>query len=278
MPYKKLFLITLLISLAGAAAIGIVGLMMPTWGERERLLETMMSVGLFSLTLLGTAVVLEKRTPWRIAMLVSVGLSVMGLALFLFAIWYGDSLDYEDRRIIGKWMVQAAFVAVALPLAGLLSLTRFDGAALRAVRLAGIGLVFVAVLPMSAVVWSDFNEELLRTMFAGLILAVLSVVALPILHKLAGMPPPSETVAPELEIEVVCPRCKLQQPLKTGPSRCARCRLKISIEVEEPRCPKCSYLLYHLTEPRCPECGEPLGGDEVLAPATQQAQAVPSDA
>ena len=60
MNLRKIFLIVLLASLAAAAAMGVWGIIFSRYAD-EKLIGTMLSVGLFSLTLLGSAIVLDKR-------------------------------------------------------------------------------------------------------------------------------------------------------------------------------------------------------------------------
>jgi hypothetical protein len=259
---KKIFLIVLLVSLAAAAAIGVAGILSP-WRQSGPLLATMLSVGLFSLTLLGTAIAIDRR-KWRVAMRVSVVISTIGVVFFLTMIWFDEAIGYPLSRTLGRLMVNVGATAVALPLGALLALTRFSHPGLNVVRVLAIALVFVTGGVMCAMIWVDPDSDAFKLLGVLTIFTVLGVIGLPVLHKLAGMPLPSETVAPNVNIALTCPRCGTQQTLPAGQSRCARCRLKISIEVEEPRCPKCSYLLYHLTEPRCPECGQPIGADEVV--------------
>jgi hypothetical protein len=127
-------------------------------------------------------------------------------------------------------------------------------------------MVFIAAGALSLGIWAEpRSDEYWKGVGVVTIIAALGVVCLPLLHKLAGLPPPRETVSADVMLSLTCPRCSTTQTVAAGPSRCVKCRLRFSIEVEEPRCPKCSYLLYQLTEPRCPECGEPIGADEVLA-------------
>jgi hypothetical protein len=259
---RKIFLIVLLASLAAAAAMGVWGIVFSRYAD-ERLIGTMLSVGLFSLTLLGSAIVLDKRR-WVIAMLCSFGVSGIGLLLFLTEIWFRRELGYSETP--ARLMGESAVVAVALPLAGLLALTAFQQPALRMVRLAGIALAFICAATISIPIWADryVGEEYFKFLAVVAIATALAVVCLPILHKLAGLPPPSETVSSDVTLAITCPRCALSQTVPAGPSRCGRCRLKFVIEIEEPRCPKCGYLLFQLTEPRCPECGHALDEDDVM--------------
>lgn len=272
MNYRKIFLIAFICSLAAAAAMGVIGIVSSQYGE-GKLIGTMLSIALFSLTSLGTAIVLDKKR-WRGAMYTSFALSGIGLPLLLSLIYFDDLLPYPQQRIFGRITACFATVAVAFPLAGLLALTRFEESVFRQVRVGTLAAVFISggvvcfgfVDPFSSV---DF--EYVKVLSVVLIITALGVICLPVLHKLVGMPPPSETVASDLSLTIVCPRCSLSQSLKTGESRCAGCRLKFVIEVEEPRCPKCRYLLYQLTEPRCPECGTPIDNADILRPASAPA-------
>jgi hypothetical protein len=263
--YRKIFLIAFTCSVAAAAAIGILGIVSKRYGE-PKLLATMMSIALFSLTALGSAIVLDKRV-WRPLMWVSFVTSAIGLAIFIFMIYFDSLFDWPARRVIGQSAGIVATIAIALPLSGLLALTRFEQAMLQFVRIVGVALVLLTAVVICAGVLELMDDDQFYFKFLGImmILSALAIVCLPVLHKVAGMPPPSETVASDVSIEIVCPRCSMRQSVHSGPSRCAQCRLKFTIEVEEPRCPKCRYLLYQLTEPRCPECGTEIDSAEVLA-------------
>ncbi len=59
-----------------------------------------------------------------------------------------------------------------------------------------------------------------------------------------------------VQIEITCPRCKINQSLNPGKTQCAHCELKFEINFEQPRCTHCEYLLVGLTGDMCPECGK----------------------
>jgi len=115
--------------------------------------------------------------------------------------------------------------------------------------------------------WSQSGgaDELMHWIFAAQIAGSAGVVAVAALRAFAStkVADPLSTVRPLMRVQ--CPRCMLEQEVRTGESKCARCRLRLTIEVEEPKCPKCGYNLYQLTRPVCPECGQQLSGDVVLA-------------
>jgi hypothetical protein len=273
---RRIFLVALICSLAAAAAMGVCGIVFSRYAD-ETLIESMLAIGMFSLTLLGTAIVFDKHR-WLAAMFCSFAFSGIGLALFLFVIWFRRELDYPLREYLGRAMSEVAVIAVVLPLAGLLALTRFDHAFLRITRLTAITLVFICAATISIPIWAEnyVGEEYFKFLSVVAIATGLAIVCLPILHKLAGMPPPSETVASDVTMTIICPRCALSQTVAAGPSRCQRCRLKFVIEVEEPRCPKCGYLLFQLTEPRCPECGHALSQDDVMTESSGEKNVAPA--
>ncbi|MBC8107053.1 MAG: hypothetical protein H7Z14_10725 [Anaerolineae bacterium] len=269
--YRKIFLVAFICSLAAAAGIGVFGIVSSRYGDGH-LLATMASIALFSLTALGSAIVLDKR-KWRIAMMTSFGVSAVGLCLFLVMIYLRRGINSPYDQYLTQAMGLSATLAVAMPLGGLLAMTRFEQSGFRFVRIASIAMVFIAagIICLGIIAFDNLNSDYPKLLGVAVILAALGTICLPVLHKIAGMPPPCETVASDLLITVICPRCSLSQPLTTGESRCAQCRLRFVIEVEEPRCPKCRYLLYQLTEPRCPECGTPVDNSDILTPANTPA-------
>jgi hypothetical protein len=272
MNYRKIFLIAFICSLATAAMIGVYGILTTRFGS-PKLIATMLTIALFSLTALGTAIVLDKH-QWRIAMFISLAISAFGLLSFFTMIFFDRSFSGKNQDLLGQIMGISATLAISIPLAGLLGLTRFEQSFFQTIRVLAILLVFVSAGIICGGIIVEFDSPgfpLVKIIGVSLIFTALGVICLPVLHKLVGMPPPSETVASDLELTLVCPRCSLSQSLKTGASRCANCRLRFVIEVEEPRCPKCRYLLYQLTEPRCPECGTPIDDADILTPANAPA-------
>ncbi len=68
---------------------------------------------------------------------------------------------------------------------------------------------------------------------------------------------PTASTADQLgQIEIICPRCQIQQSMSPGKTQCAHCELKFEINFEQPRCKNCEYLLVGLTGKTCPECGQ----------------------
>ena len=89
MRLTRILLIILLVAVTAAALFGIGSLLLAdqvNW----RILGSMLSVGLFSMTAMGCAFVLEKRVA-RLLMVAGMVISALGLALFLWQIW-GDSI------------------------------------------------------------------------------------------------------------------------------------------------------------------------------------------
>lgn len=261
MTLVRILLIVVLGSLTLAALMG-VGTLITSSRPSDEIILSMLSVGLFGLTSLGAGFALERR-QWRVLMIIGLALSFLSAAVYLVYIWTDgihDWFGYDEERVL----LPLAIWSITLAMLGLQALTRFDNP-LVWVRFATLAMIVAAAATLTIGIIAEIYEDLWwRWTGAAAILAVLGVIANPVLYRIAGSRRPApETTRPELTL--TCPRCLLSQTVRTGPSRCARCRLRFNIEIEEPRCPKCQYLLYNLTTPRCPECGHDLAPGEVVA-------------
>lgn len=260
----RILLIIVLAALTVAALMGVATLITST-SPNEEILLSMLSVGLCGLTALGCGIVLERKI-WRAGMIIGLALSGLTLAVYLAEIWF----DFVDNFFSYRWddevIMTLTIWTLALPVAGLQALTRYDNA-LTWARWATITAIWVTSAMLSISILGQMDEELWwRWTAAAMILTVLGIIGNPVLYRIAGarrqLPP--ETV--RLELLLTCPRCLLAQTLPAGESRCRQCRLRFNIEIEEPRCPQCRYLLYNLTSPRCPECGHVLAPEDIVAP------------
>jgi hypothetical protein len=265
MQLRRTFLLGVIGSLSLAALLGIWAFLFGNFGELEwKILFTTMTAALFSLTSLGAAVVLE-RARWRIAMIFAFVLSGLGLLVYLPIIWSESIWRWVDDDNLFKLMFWLAAWSISLPHAGLLSLATFKGL-FRWVRRAAIAAVFALAMSVTLVALfeGEPDEELwFRIIGVFVILSTLGTITVPILAKVSGIDRNAGVESTAMEINITCPRCLMEQTVRSGHSRCAGCKLKFEINIEEPRCPKCDYLLHRLTSPTCPECGQTLGDDEI---------------
>jgi uncharacterized paraquat-inducible protein A len=156
-------------------------------------------------------------------------------------------------------------------------MTRFEGL-LSLLRAVGLAMVFtLAAMICATVVFRPYDSAWFRMFGVVAIGAGLSLVGLPILHKMKGIKSPADVETSPLELPITCPRCLLAQTIAAGDSRCAGCRLRFKLEIEEPRCPECNYLLYRLTSPRCPKCGHALANDDIETAAVTAQSSSASD-
>ena len=79
----------------------------------------------------------------------------------------------------------------------------------------------------------------------------------------------ADTIEKRIEVDLTCPRCGVEQPIRTGSAKCTGCGLRIRIDVEEPRC-ECGYLLYQLEGDVCPECGRSIEDQDRWAKSTSR--------
>jgi len=258
-------------SLSLAALFGIYGLLFSGGIDPEgRIIGTTLSIGLFSLTALGAAVVFE-RGRWRPVMLAAFVVSGIGALFYLYVIWLHEHL-FPSRWFYSEFIWKAMFVlaigAIALPHMGLIALAPREAAPLRwARRLSILCVAILTTLLISVIVLeptSGVAEDIVFRL-AGVfgILAALGTITVPILVRVQRIDKTMQTESTQLALQLTCPRCLKAQTVHSGHTRCVQCRLKFHIEIEEPRCPNCNYLLHMLTEPKCPECGRALGAEEL---------------
>ena len=272
MHLKRIFLLGMVGSLAAAALAGIYAFLFGRFSELEvRILLTTLTIGLFSLTALGAAIVSE-RGVWRPAMYVAFGVSGFGVIYYLYLIWLHELMFPQGPYWDGHWRLTAltAVWAVALPHMGLLALAP-QRDMLHWARLLAITFVALLGLTISGAVLSELDAVdgmvIARAIGVCAILAALGTITVPILARVQRIDKTLQTESTSMSLQLTCPRCLHAQTVQSGHARCEKCRLKFHIEIEEPRCPDCNYLLHMLTEPVCPECGRALDHDSVPAPA-----------
>ncbi len=265
MQLKRTFLLGVIGSLSFSALLGIWAFLFSTFGELEvKIILTTLTAALFSLTSLGAAVVAE-RGRWRPAMIATFVISGIGLVIYLLAIWV-ELWRYVDDDWLAKGMFWIGTWAVAMPHMALLSLAPLKGAYLW-IRRSACACVFL--LASSITLFALFEGEpdpefWFRTVGVFGILTALGTITVPVLVKVVGIDKEAGVESTSLDIQITCPRCLLQQTVRSGHSRCKGCKLRIEINIEEPRCPRCDYLLHKLTTPVCPECGYKLGDEELV--------------
>ncbi len=262
MHLRRVFLWSMIASLALAALLGIAALVLPRYGPDEEVLVSTALFACFSIVALMCATVLERRRAVAF-MWAGLGSAVAALLVWLTLIWFHNSLGWTVERVILQIAGMFTIGALLAAQSGLLALPRFDHLRDNVVRRWTIGVSgLLATYAVILIWWYDQIERVIDGYILGRALGVLSIIAAcgtvvtPILWKVQSVKRggAGESVPLNVEIRIVCPRCHHEQGLKPGKRACAKCSLRISIELEEPRC-ACGYLLHRLENDRCPECG-----------------------
>jgi hypothetical protein len=261
MRLRRVFLWTMIVSLSLAAAMGIVAILFPGFGQtQERILITSLVVGAFSLPALACSIVLSKRRlVWL--MWIGIGCTLASILLWLVLIWtdawmWNENVEWDE--LIAKTGFTLTFVAILASATGLLSLLRLNRPAFRSVRLATILVASVLAALGSLAIWAEIDEDWMgKTIGILSILATCGTIVTPVLGLIEHLQRRGsrESIPTSVKIDLTCPRCRTHQTLPAGAARCIKCGLRIDIDVEEPRC-ECGYLLYQLQTDRCPECGK----------------------
>ncbi len=288
MSLRRIFLRSMIASFAAAALLGIAALLLPRFVAEDEVLGSAALFAAFSLLALFCATVLEKRRRWELSwrlMWVGIGSSAAALVTWLILVWFDRDLNYKTEETVVRIGGTFTVVAVVLAQSGLLSLPRFDRSSAARVRRATVGVsAAMAATSIFLFWWFDFIEGFIdddlifRGMGVLLILAICGTVITPILWKVEAVKraDTSESISGKLTVAITCPRCRMQQVLRTGPSACSGCGLQITIGVQEPRC-KCGYLLYQLTGDQCPECGRVIPESDRWAATSEELTALSAE-
>ncbi len=263
MRLRKAFLWSMIVSLCLAALLGIAALLLPSWAryDDEILISTLL-FGLYSLLALCCAIVTEKRrlVGW---MWIGIAGAAVALSIWLVMVWFDSSLRWQVEQQLARTAGSLTTISVLIAQCGLLILPRLDGPLAGFVRKATIIVSIALACTLVFMYWwfewvDDYIDDdiLWRGMGVLGILTACGTVVTPIIWKVQAVHRVESAVSipSRLQIDMTCPRCKTQQPMRTGSAKCANCGLRITIEVQEPRC-ACGYQLYRLESERCPECG-----------------------
>lgn len=268
MRLRTAFLWTMIGSLTLAAALGVLAIIFDTFGSTsEKILVTSLLMGAFSMTALGSAIVLDRHRRKVISWL-GIGMSIAALLQWSFMIWFepwrwGGWIGLDELL----WKVGATLTIIAIWCThfGLLSLLRLDRGAFRGVRTVTHVITGMLAVVVMFVFWTEEFEDWTGKMIAVLaMLGGCGTLVTPILGivERSGRKDSAESIQRKVMIDLTCPRCGFEQNMKAGSAKCTGCGLRISIDVEEPRC-TCGYLLFQLTGDVCPECGKPIEPEDL---------------
>ncbi len=260
MPSRTLWLWTFLALLGLTTVLGVLGVMLPGIPFDEELFGTSILLTAFSLLGLLASIAISRQRLAGLAW-VSLGFLVVGVLLWLFAIWASDILHWKTVDFIakiGSYFTSPGIVALLAALLGQLRLDRQLG---RLVRIVTIVASIATGLLVAVMLWDDslfYNEWVGRTFGASLIITALGTIAVPVLARIefvSRRDGDDPSLGRHVEVWMRCPRCS-REGERTANRRelCEGCGLETTVTIIEPRC-ECGYLLHGLPEPICPECG-----------------------
>lgn len=236
-------------------------------GRRSKWDDECWAFGSALFCLLGLAVLCHAGTEelpprrWRYLGIIT---AVVAFILAAVEIWLNS-----NRKWTGAVFVNLTAFSVVIAHANLITFCRLkpDQRWVRNISVGATSLtaIFVALLITDEIMrWHAIDNDAFGRLAAATgIAASFATIALCVLWRMnaksdALAAAPIETIDHLGQVDITCPRCKIQQSLDPGKNQCAHCELKIEINFEEPRCTNCEYLLVGLTGQTCPECGKPI--------------------
>lgn len=185
MNLRRIFLYTLIASVAVSAAIGIVAIVFGSFGEFEtKILLTTLTITVTSILGLACGACFEAGRG-RVIPVAGIAFSIVSAALWMVMIW--SRFDPESDIFI-RTVMSATLVAAACSLISLLSLARLDKR-FRWSRLLAHAAVWSLTGLILWVIWAEVdpsNSWLARTMgVLSVIIASVTVIT-PVLHYLSS--------------------------------------------------------------------------------------------
>lgn len=261
---SRMALRAFLVLVAGSAMLGLLYILDVVQDTRLIASGATLAVGCLA-TLVAALVADHGRFPR--AMRASTVVGWVGVAVWLFMIWFESAFDWRDREVIAR--IGGAFTLCAVwgIFSGVTLAPRSSGSAVVAVRWTVFGLsTFWAAFGEFALAQPDVAEWIRDTLigqqWSGRIIGASAVMvgagslAQPVMLRLSASKEGEGAIrGRRARVSLGCPRCGAACALETNTDgACPACKLSIRVEVDEPRC-SCGFLLYGLDSPACPECG-----------------------
>lgn len=195
---KKLFLYTLITSVAVSALIGIVVILIGNFGETEgKILGTTFTIAVTSILGLACGAYLETKRG-KILPIVGIIFSIIS-AIFFFVMIWGGAIWRKENFFEG--LATVTIIAVSCSLLSLISIAKLDSK-FQWSRIA----LYICVWTLSAIlIWilwfaQDSENELIIRIIGvlSIIIAALTIIT-PVFHKLSNSLPEAKQIDEEIE-------------------------------------------------------------------------------
>jgi len=186
--FKKIFLISLIISLSISALLGIIIFLVGNFGEIQvRILLTTLTIGGFSLTGLCCATLLEKKRFSAFAIFGMI-VSIFGFLFITSLIW--EIIDWDSFDNIWKVMIITIILAFSTAHASLLLLVKSDKTIVNVSLATTLLFLSLVALELIILVLGEFrhiDNMWYRVLGVFAILDVLGTIVTPILLKVTSL-------------------------------------------------------------------------------------------
>ncbi len=182
---KKVFLITMVVSLSISALIGIFVFLVGNFGDTElNILLTLLALGGYSLTSLASSALYERNKSNPLA-LSGVVISVVGFLYTVLGIW--EIFEFNDSR--SKFLIILIVLAASIAHASLLLLIKPCNRFVRGTLAATMVFIAIIVALLIVLVFRDFDvgDFYIRLLGVFAILDALGTFVTPILNKVYSM-------------------------------------------------------------------------------------------
>ena len=184
---KRIFLITMIISLSISALIGIIMFLIGDFGKvQTRILLTTLTIGGFSLAGLCSSVLYDKERA-KIFAIIGMIFSFIGFLFITMMVW--EMFDLEDSWRLGLTLILLSFTFAHV---SLLLLIESDRTIVKASLWATLSFITIVALSLLLALWEiiDIEDFAVRWFGVFVILDALGTIITPIINKVTQLKKP----------------------------------------------------------------------------------------
>ncbi len=228
---KRIALWFLIASVALSAVIGIIAIVVGTFGRIEaQILLTTVTISAASICALACGALWESGRA-RLLPMIGIALAIFAAVLFIVGIWWeSQSENYW------KFSSSVGLLAIATAHVCLLAIARLAPRFVWARIIAYVAAYFLAVLFIYIIYFTPKGDSVIRVIGVTSIILAAFTILTPVFHRLSRgdlmeSPQLAPLTTPPLYAAISCPQCGQSLPNSMSDLACTRCGCKFRVTI-----------------------------------------------